>query len=284
MNSALQPGSIPKPQTALFPRVFAQESPRFSTFVFNRFRILPSSVGCKSFACHSYENCRVCTNNFHSETQRPQLTAILSSRDEKRVTASPLESVFADCDGCKSFRIRFYENCRVSLGVTPAFVKNNFSYADVSTGRNNLSHRLGPKSSRAYWMPDTGCRSLLFQSPHAHSANAPSGIFGSRLRPASRARTCATDAWACRSFFGCSATLNLSRSLRCARNSRSRTAIAEIPTRSAVSCVEYCKTSRSRQTCRSSGASCLMAYRWMRSPRCETPRRANRPESRLGSR
>src|SRR6266850_577330 len=98
MNSPLQPGSIPKPQTALFPRVFAQESPRFSTFVFNRFRILPSSVGCKSFACHSYEN------------------------------------------------------CRVSLGVTPAFVKKNFSYADVSTGRNNLSHRLGPKSSRAYWM------------------------------------------------------------------------------------------------------------------------------------
>ncbi len=149
MNSALQPGSIPKPQTALFPWVFAQESPRFSTFVFNRFRTLPSSVGCKSFACHSYENCRVCTNNSHSETQRPQLTAILSSRDEKRVTASPLESVFTNCDGCKSFRIRFYENCRVSLGVTPAFVKKNFSYADVSTGKNNLSHWLGPKSSRA---------------------------------------------------------------------------------------------------------------------------------------
>src|SRR5438876_3111189 len=69
MNSALQPGSIPKPQTALFPPVFAQESPRFSTFVFNRFRILPSSVSCKSFACHSYENCRVCTNNSHSGTR-----------------------------------------------------------------------------------------------------------------------------------------------------------------------------------------------------------------------
>src|SRR6266404_3815263 len=55
MNSALQPGSIPKPQTVLFPRVFAQESPRFSTFVFNRFRTLPSSVGCKSFACHWVE-------------------------------------------------------------------------------------------------------------------------------------------------------------------------------------------------------------------------------------
>src|SRR5882672_876514 len=255
MNSALQPGYVPKPQPSIFPLVFAQESPRFSTFVFNRFRTLPSSVGCKSFACHSYENCRVCTNNSHSETQRPQLAAILPSRDEKRVTASPLESVFANCDGCKPFRIRFYEKCRVSLGVTTAFVKKNFDCAGISTGRNNLPRQLCRESWRAHWTWGAGLTSLLFQSPHAHSANAPSGILGSRFRPASRTRTCATVAWVCRSFLGCSATLNLSRSLRCARNSRSRTAIAEIPTRSAVSCVEYCKTSRSRQTCRSSGAS-----------------------------
>ena len=32
---------------------------------------LPSSVSCKSFACHSYENCRVCTNNSHSGTHPP---------------------------------------------------------------------------------------------------------------------------------------------------------------------------------------------------------------------
>src|SRR5690242_18508155 len=30
--------------------------------------VLPSSVSRKSFACHSYENCRVCTNNSHLGT------------------------------------------------------------------------------------------------------------------------------------------------------------------------------------------------------------------------
>ncbi len=29
---------------------------------------LPSSVSCNSFVCHSYENCRVCTNNSHHGT------------------------------------------------------------------------------------------------------------------------------------------------------------------------------------------------------------------------
>ncbi len=38
------------------------------SFVFNRFHTLPSSVSCKSFAYHSYENCRVYTNNSHSGT------------------------------------------------------------------------------------------------------------------------------------------------------------------------------------------------------------------------
>src|SRR6266849_2099551 len=36
--------------------------------VFYSLRTLPSSVSCKSFACHSYENCRVYTNNSHSGT------------------------------------------------------------------------------------------------------------------------------------------------------------------------------------------------------------------------
>ena len=151
MDSALQPGSVPKPQPSLFPLVFAQESPRFSTFVFNRFRTLPSSVGCKSFACHSYENCRVCTNSSQFGTQLLVLTPIWSSCDEKRVTASPLESVFTICDSCKSFRVRFYENCRVSLGVASAFVKKNFNYAGISTGRNNWPRRFCRESWRAHW-------------------------------------------------------------------------------------------------------------------------------------
>jgi hypothetical protein len=34
--------------------------------------LLPSSVSRKAFACHSYENCRVCTNNSHSGTHLHQ--------------------------------------------------------------------------------------------------------------------------------------------------------------------------------------------------------------------
>jgi hypothetical protein len=44
------------------------ERPLFSSFPFNHLHTLPSSVSCKSCICHSYENCRVYTNNFHSGT------------------------------------------------------------------------------------------------------------------------------------------------------------------------------------------------------------------------
>src|SRR6266404_8092569 len=46
------------------------ERPLFSSLPFNGLRTLPSSVVCKPFACHSYENCRVCTNNSHSGSSR----------------------------------------------------------------------------------------------------------------------------------------------------------------------------------------------------------------------
>src|SRR5215472_5330257 len=51
---------------------------------------------------------------------------------------------------------------------------------------------------------------------------------------------------------------SFSLSLRRARNRRSRTVREDTPKRSATSCVEYSKTSRSRHTYRSSGASCRM--------------------------
>jgi len=44
-------------------------SPLFSPFLFMCLRTLSFSVSCKSFACHSYENCRVCTNNSHFGTR-----------------------------------------------------------------------------------------------------------------------------------------------------------------------------------------------------------------------
>src|SRR5882672_5802730 len=39
------------------------------SLVFYSLRTLPSSVSRNSFACHSYENCRVCINNSHFGTR-----------------------------------------------------------------------------------------------------------------------------------------------------------------------------------------------------------------------
>src|SRR3989442_8815930 len=50
----------------------AHQSPRIPFFVFKRLRTLSFSVSSKSFACNSYENCRVCTNNSQTGT-RPSL-------------------------------------------------------------------------------------------------------------------------------------------------------------------------------------------------------------------
>src|SRR6266481_4923010 len=77
----------------------------------SRLRTLSFSVSCNPCICHSYENCRVCTNNSHFETRRRDFR----HRNEKLVPANPLESAFANCDTCKSPRMRFYENCQVSL-------------------------------------------------------------------------------------------------------------------------------------------------------------------------
>ncbi len=44
------------------------------SFVLNRFHTLSFSVSCNSCICHSYENCRVRTNNSQSETLRCKLT------------------------------------------------------------------------------------------------------------------------------------------------------------------------------------------------------------------
>jgi len=42
--------------------------PRLNSASFHSPYTLPSSVSRNSFVCHSYENCRVCTNNSHSGT------------------------------------------------------------------------------------------------------------------------------------------------------------------------------------------------------------------------
>src|SRR5712664_4942890 len=53
-------------------RTFPCKKPFCKSFVFFSLRTLPSSVSCKSFAWHSYENCRVCTNSSHFGTLSPE--------------------------------------------------------------------------------------------------------------------------------------------------------------------------------------------------------------------
>src|SRR6266568_1058844 len=50
-------------------RQSAYESPQFPVFVFKSLRTLSFSVSRKSCVCHSYEKCRVCTNNSQTGTR-----------------------------------------------------------------------------------------------------------------------------------------------------------------------------------------------------------------------
>src|SRR5438445_11378117 len=71
----------------------AYESPQFPVFVFRRLRTLSFSVSRKSCVCHSYENCRVCTNNSQSGTEHPTRMRVLSERSEPK----DLSPSFASC-------------------------------------------------------------------------------------------------------------------------------------------------------------------------------------------
>src|SRR5712692_8735477 len=66
---------------------------------------------------------------FHSERSRSHIpalpervqphlprTSLYRHRDEKPVTATPLESAFTNCDARNPFRFRIYENTGVSVG------------------------------------------------------------------------------------------------------------------------------------------------------------------------
>jgi len=49
----------------------------------------------------------------------PPYLLLSSSRDEKLVTATPLESVLTNRDARNPFRIRSYANTGVALGISP---------------------------------------------------------------------------------------------------------------------------------------------------------------------
>ena len=87
-NKRLTPGLSPLAATLTKNRgvgsVIVNQLPLFSnaqtclqgSFVLNCFHTLSFSVSCNSFACHSYENCRVCTNDSHSGTQACKMAAV----------------------------------------------------------------------------------------------------------------------------------------------------------------------------------------------------------------
>src|ERR1700737_471544 len=75
------------------------------------------------------------------------LTSILSylhfpsSRDEKPVTATPLESVVTNRDARNPFRIRFYKNCRVVLAfLTKNFRSSTFTFQKIEEQNEPRSH------------------------------------------------------------------------------------------------------------------------------------------------
>jgi hypothetical protein len=89
----------------------------------------------KSFNCNTYKKAGgwgpASSSYFPSASvsvnSAPSLASVLNqipllfpppSRDEKPVTATPSKSAVTKCDARKSFRIRFYENCRVSTPTT----------------------------------------------------------------------------------------------------------------------------------------------------------------------
>jgi len=62
------PGVTPSSRSFLSPLTSACKTGICKSPVFYSFCTLPSYVSCKSFACHSYENCRVYTKDSHSGT------------------------------------------------------------------------------------------------------------------------------------------------------------------------------------------------------------------------
>ena len=139
-----------------------------------------------SFPCHTSDNPPLKSNHCHtskiaqnnpcschtSETPRgdvscqirirttgPRSVFLLPSRDEKPVTATPSKSAVTNCDARNSFRIRFYENCRVSPAFSSLFspfAQRAFDNLSAIKRMRTLSEnsRVYPKASHS------GTRSL----------------------------------------------------------------------------------------------------------------------------
>ncbi len=116
------------------------------SFVLNRFHTLSFSVSCNSFACHSYENCRVCTNNFHSGSPRVQPRGTLRSMLARR-------SLGGLCANSASFFGLSTISCRLSTSQSPKSLPCHTS-EPAGGGRQDTRGKCWPKAhpiSRYNW-------------------------------------------------------------------------------------------------------------------------------------
>ncbi len=72
-----------------------REAPLIPFFVFKSLRTLSFSVSRKPFVCHSYENCRVCTNNSQSGTPRARAGELGPAEILPSSTSVSVNSVFS---------------------------------------------------------------------------------------------------------------------------------------------------------------------------------------------
>src|SRR6266478_1266904 len=150
MNSTLLPDSFPQPHASLSFLLSAQHSPRFSPFVFNRFQTLSFSVSCNPFICHSYENCRVCTNNSHSGTQSSasakivvlSFHALTNCPLFPRVKQSLYFHALTNCPFRKPFVLTFMHRMG-GVGGSGELSSQKFSTKALSALDRELSHRCG---------------------------------------------------------------------------------------------------------------------------------------------
>ncbi len=89
-------------------------------------------------------------------------------RDEKPVTASPLDSVLTNCDARNSFRIRSYENCRVSPG---SLIKNLKFYLRFDLSSHALCSLFSLFAERA--------KHYFFILSGFRTASKNAGVYGS---------------------------------------------------------------------------------------------------------
>src|SRR6266403_6291075 len=116
------------------------KSPLFSPFVFRCLRTLSFSVSCNSFASHSYENCRVYTNNSHFGLTRgcskgsPSLPRAQRGAVAAKGTQPPHEQALALTREAKQHTFRHRWNPSPSADEKPITCRGHRCWNDCDCG------------------------------------------------------------------------------------------------------------------------------------------------------